>query len=251
MLRAIRTVVVSIAMVLSASVGLSMATTTAANADSCYTWDRTLREGSSGSDVTQLQIRVAGWAGYKVNFQIDGQFGPATKQAVRRFQSSYGLQVDGVAGPQTFSKIYALQDSDCSPAHFAWSEVDGGCGQGGYSGGNVSASTVKSNLLKAMWRAESLRKRLGNHPLRVTSGFRSVWCDRQVGGSGNGNHTRGMALDLVGTSGVSYCQIAQQARYTAYNGILGPGFPGHYDHVHVDIRSSRFWDAYPDCGVSS
>ena len=55
------------------------------------------------------------------------------------------------------AKIYQLQKNDCSPAHFAWSEVDGGCGAGGYNGGSVSATTVKANLLRAMWRAEALR----------------------------------------------------------------------------------------------
>lgn len=220
--------------------------------DGCYTWSRTLRQGMSGADVTQLQIRVAGWAGYKVSFGIDGDFGPATKTAVANFQRAYGLGADGVAGSGTYAKIYALQDNDCTPAHFAYSEVDGGCGQGGYSGGSVSASTVKSNLLKAMWRAEALRHRTGDRALRVTSGFRSKACDQQVGGSGTGYHTYGMAIDLVPASGgnPSFCTLAKNARYTAFNGIFGPGYPGHDDHVHVDIRSSRYWDA-SDCGVTN
>jgi zinc D-Ala-D-Ala carboxypeptidase len=43
-----------------------------------------------------------------------------------------------VAGPQTYSKIYELQDADCTPAHFSWAEADGGWRQGGYSGGSVT-----------------------------------------------------------------------------------------------------------------
>lgn len=34
-----------------------------AHADGCYTWSRTLSSGASGADVTQLQIRVAGYPG--------------------------------------------------------------------------------------------------------------------------------------------------------------------------------------------
>ena len=178
---------------------------------------------------------------------IDGSYGGQTTTAVRNFQAAYGLAVDGVAGPATYSKIYALQDADCSPAHFAWSEVDGGCGQGGYSGGSVSATQVKENLKRAMWRAEALRQRLGNVPLTVTSGFRSQSCDRSVGGSGTGQHTYGSALDFVSAER-SLCQIAGQARYTSYGAMLGPGYPDHDDHVHVDIRSGQFWRA-PGCGI--
>ena len=32
---------------------------------------------------------------------IDGHYGPATEQAVRRLQRRAGLSVDGVAGPRT------------------------------------------------------------------------------------------------------------------------------------------------------
>ncbi len=243
----LRAVIASLVLVLSGlTVGLAG---TPAHADECYSWSRTLSEGSSGFDVAQLQIRVAGWAGYGVNLSIDGAYGAQTRQAVANFQRAYGLSVDGVAGPETFSKIYALQDPDCSPVHFAWSEVDGGCGQGGYSGGSVDAATVKANLLRAMWRAEALRQRTGNQPLRVTSGFRSTSCDRAVGGSGSGQHTYGTALDLVPVySAPSLCTIASHARYTGFGGIFGPGYPGHDDHTHVDIRTTRSWSA-PSCGI--
>ena len=232
------------------TVTVTATTTATAAADSCYSWPRTLQEGTTGGDVAELQVRVAGWSGYGVNMTVDGSFGPQTTQALKRFQSSYGLAADGVAGPATYAAISALQDADCSTAHFDWAEVDGGCGLGGFGGGSVGAATVKENLRRAMWRAEALRQALGNRPLRVTSGFRSTSCDRQVGGSGTGQHTYGRALDLTGYSGTpSFCTIATQARYHSFGAILGPGYPGHDDHVHVDIRPGRFWSA-PTCGVS-
>lgn len=246
MLKRISRIIAAMAVALVSLVALGSAP---ANADGCYTWDRTLKSGMSGSDVSELQIRVAGWAGYGVNMAIDGEFGPKTKQAVKNFQSAYGLSADGVAGPKTFSKIYALQDNDCSPAHFDWSEVDGGCGAGGYSGGSVSAAEVKKNLKRAMWRAEALRHRMGDKPIRVTSGFRSKACDKQVGGSGSGQHTYGKAIDIVPINGNNtFCNMAKNARYIGYGAIFGPGYPGHNDHVHVDIRAGQVWDA-PTCGI--
>lgn len=232
-------------LVIATSLAALATSVSPAHADECYTWGRTLSQGASGADVAQLQIRVAGHEGYGVNMAIDGSFGAQTAAAVRGFQSAYGLAADGVAGPATYAKIYALQDADCTPAHFSYAEVDGGCGEGGYSGGSVSAATVKENLLRAMWRAEALRHRLGDRPLTVTSGFRSQACDRAVGGSGTGQHTYGSAIDLVG---LPFCDIASNARYTGFGGIFGPGYPGHDDHVHVDIRSGRSWSA-PSCGI--
>ena len=167
----LRAVLVSLVVTLTSLVAVTAATTTPAHADECYTWSRNLSSGATGADVSQLQIRVAGWAGYGVNMAIDGSYGPQTVNAVKGFQAAYGLGADGVAGPATYAKIYALQDADCTPLHFSYAEVDGGCGAGGYSGGSVPAATVKENLKRAMWRAEALRQRIGDRPLTVTSGL--------------------------------------------------------------------------------
>ena len=39
---------------------------------------------------------------------IDGRYGPRTERAVSRFQSAHGLNVDGIAGPQTFGELKRL-----------------------------------------------------------------------------------------------------------------------------------------------
>ncbi|OII62064.1 peptidase M15 [Streptomyces sp. CC53] len=242
-----RTARLLLSLVMLATVGLagSIATAGTAQADTCYTWPRTLREGSSGSDVSQLQIRVAGYPGYGGVLAIDGQYGPATAAAVKRFQAAYGLTADGVAGPATFSKIYALQDADCTPAHFSYAELNQ-CNST-WSGGAVSAATAKANALRTMWKLEALRHALGDQSIRVTSGFRSHACNSAVGGSSNSRHLYGDAADL-GAGPHSLCTLAKRARYHGFPGILGPGYPGHDDHTHLDHRSSRFWSA-PTCGI--
>lgn len=42
--------------------------------------------------------------------------------------------------------------------------------------------------------------------------------------------------------------MASRARYHGVGGIFGPGYPGHDDHTHVDIRTSNAWSA-PSCGI--
>ncbi|WP_244501236.1 D-Ala-D-Ala carboxypeptidase family metallohydrolase [Streptomyces sp. TP-A0874] len=245
MLRRTLRFVISFVMVMAGMTAGVAATAGTAHADGCYTWSRTLKQGATGADVTQLQIRVAGYPGTGQVLAIDGSYGPATAAAVKRFQAAYGLSADGVAGPQTFSKIYALQDNDCTPIHFTYSELNR-CNSN-WSGGAVSAATAKSNALRTMWKLEALRHALGDKPIRVTSGFRSKSCNSAVGGASNSRHMYGDAADL-GVSPHSLCTLAKAARNHGFNGILGPGYPGHNDHTHVDHRPSRYWSA-PTCGV--
>ena len=218
---------------------------TGGTAHAAYSWPRTLQEGMSGADVTQLQIRVAGYPGYGAVLALDGSFGPATKAAVTRFQQAYGLGADGVAGPSTFSKIYSIQSSDNTPIHFTYAELNR-CNST-WAGGRVSADTAKANALRTMWKLEALRHALGDRPINISSGFRSTSCNSAVGGATNSRHLYGDAADLVGSH--SFCTLAKQAHNHGFAGILGPGYPGHNDHVHLDTRPSRFWSA-PTCGVS-
>jgi zinc D-Ala-D-Ala carboxypeptidase len=227
----------------------------AAHADACYTWSRTLSQGRSGEDVRQLQIRVAGWSGYHSVVRIDGGYGTQTTDAVRRFQAAYGLAADGVAGPRTVGKIYELQDDDCTPSHFSYAEMDNGCG-GGWTGGPLSAAATRANALRTMWKLEALRHALGDHPLLVISAFRNRSCNASAGGTPDSQHLYGLAADLVSRSS-TLCQIALEARYHGFSGLLGPGYPGHADHVHLDsevendndgIANSWYWSA-SRCGI--
>jgi peptidoglycan hydrolase-like protein with peptidoglycan-binding domain len=61
-----------------------------------------LQQGSTGGSVKILQVGLNG-KGY--GLVGDGIFGPATYNAVRRFQSDNGLQVDGIVGPQTWEAL--------------------------------------------------------------------------------------------------------------------------------------------------
>ncbi|WP_345595985.1 D-Ala-D-Ala carboxypeptidase family metallohydrolase [Streptomyces marokkonensis] len=244
MFRRVSRLLLSFVMLMAGTVMGMSATAGTAHADSCYTWNRTLSQGSSGSDVTQLQIRVAGWVTSGERLSYDGQYGARTAAAVKKFQAAYGLSADGVAGPATFSKIYAVQDADCTPAHFSYAELNK-CNSD-WSGGAVSAATAKSNALKTMWKLEAMRHALGDVPITISSGFRSRACNNAVGGSATSRHLYGDAADLVGSP--SLCRLAQQSRTHGFSEILGPGYPGHNDHTHVAFDPSPYWSA-PTCGI--
>ncbi|MEU3961126.1 D-Ala-D-Ala carboxypeptidase family metallohydrolase [Streptomyces buecherae] len=244
MLRRTTRLLVSFVMVMAGAVIGVGTTSGTAQAASCYTWNRTLSQGSSGSDVTQLQIRVAGWVTSGERLSYDGNYGARTAAAVKKFQAAYGLSADGVAGPATFSKIYSLQDADCTPIHFTYAELNK-CNST-WSGGAVSATTAKANALKTMWKLEAMRHALGDVPIQISSGFRSHACNDAVGGASGSRHLYGDAADLVGSP--TLCRLAQQSRTHGFSEILGPGYTGHNDHTHVAFDPSPFWSA-PTCGI--
>ena len=58
-----------------------------------------LKRGSRGADVIRLQ-QILG-------ITADGQFGPATDAAVKKFQAARGLVADGIVGPATWAALGA------------------------------------------------------------------------------------------------------------------------------------------------
>ena len=65
----------------------------------------TLRKGSKGASVLQLQTMLLK-LGYDLGpCGIDGDFGKATEAAVRSFQSDHRLVVDGICGAKTWAEL--------------------------------------------------------------------------------------------------------------------------------------------------
>ena len=65
----------------------------------------TLRKGSSGPYVTELQSMLIE-LGYDVGPSgADGKFGTKTQEAVKQFQKDHGLKADGVVGPKTWEAL--------------------------------------------------------------------------------------------------------------------------------------------------
>lgn len=79
---------------------------TAAPSYDASVFTRTLKKGYGGNDVRKLQERLQA-LNYLTASQVDGDFGDSTYDAVKLFQKLNGLTVDGVAGKNTFEKLFA------------------------------------------------------------------------------------------------------------------------------------------------
>lgn len=64
-----------------------------------------LKKGAKGYAVIMLQDLLNKY-GYKLN--ADGDFGLITEGAVKDFQRTRGLTVDGIVGPKTWDKLYGV-----------------------------------------------------------------------------------------------------------------------------------------------
>lgn len=71
-----------------------------------------LRQGTTGEDVVVLQAMLnrigQNYPAIPRLTQVDGIFGPKTEEAVRVFQSVFGLSVDGIVGRATWYKLVFL-----------------------------------------------------------------------------------------------------------------------------------------------
>ena len=66
---------------------------------------RMLRRGMVGADVKTLQAALIAYGFSCGAAGADGDFGGGTDAALRKFQTKYGLGVDGIAGNATWSKL--------------------------------------------------------------------------------------------------------------------------------------------------
>lgn len=104
-----------------------------------------LRLASRGARVRELQHLLVR-AGHPVN--IDGDFGPATHAAVQAFQRAAGLEVDGVAGPQTMRALERYRQGAADrPGEQALAELpEVRDGVAGGVGGGIAAEVASQQL---------------------------------------------------------------------------------------------------------
>ena len=91
--------------------------------------DRILKNGMDGDDVKELQTCLIGLDYDCGVWGADGEFGDATEQAVRKFQTAHGCMVDGEVGPDTLAALEkAMKDAEAPVAEARYVKiVNGNC----------------------------------------------------------------------------------------------------------------------------
>lgn len=225
-----------------------------------YEFTEPMRPGTSGMDVEQLQMRLAGWFPPRdqKHFVVDGVFDRSTKTAVMAFERDSDLEPDGTADNEVFEALHRFEDRDGSTANFDWAEFEQksnpACSKranrfaGTFEGGPVSARRVKRNVQMVMWRLEALRSKAGDKPIAITSGFRGVAYNRCIGGANSSQHMYGTAADIR-VVGVGNRQARDLARGSQFSGV---GCYSDLSHNHLDLRlenealeTSQYW-SWPD-----
>nr|WP_245712469.1 cell wall hydrolase [Anaerobacillus alkalilacustris] len=77
--------------------------------------DQIIQRGATGDDVVELQSRLQ-YIGF-YNGTIDGVYGWSTYWAVRKYQDEFGLEVDGLVGPQMKAMLEKSTDFDYEWVH--------------------------------------------------------------------------------------------------------------------------------------
>ena len=74
------------------------------------TWEipkSTVKNGSEGADAKKVQTRLKELGYYQG--KVDGKFGRASMNALKNFQTNNGLKADGVAGKDTYTKLFSSE----------------------------------------------------------------------------------------------------------------------------------------------
>ena len=163
---------------------------------------------------------------------VDGIFGEATKEAVEVYQRENGLDVDGVIGINTITKLIGKElatpvtvtDWSLYP-NFSRDEFVCKCGGHYCNGDTAEMHTAVVDIL------QKIRNKYGI-PIIVTSGVRCEQHNRNVDGTNSSRHKKGKAIDFyVQGCAVSGSQLVKDAY--AFGCRYAYSIDGYA--VHIDV----------------
>ena len=189
--------------------------------------------------ITQKQNLLA-YLGYYVG-NIDGSWGTLSKTATKAFQKDFGLDPDGVCGPETEKALkhavaYGItkkQEAVETPKngtfwddikHFNRKEFKCKCG-------NIYCNGYPAEPQEKLVRvAEKVREHFGA-TATVSSGLRCKQHNANVGGVSNSRHLTGKAMDfcIAGKTAAQVLAYVQKQSDIRYSYAIDSQF------VHMDI----------------
>jgi len=78
------------------------------NVEKCYDRHPTISRQTNSTHPCVYYVQVMMKCGHYRPGSLDGVYGPKSETAVKRFQSDQRLVVDGIVGPNTWSKLKAV-----------------------------------------------------------------------------------------------------------------------------------------------
>ncbi|AZZ49403.1 Peptidoglycan-binding (PGRP) domain of peptidoglycan hydrolases-containing protein [Rathayibacter rathayi NCPPB 2980 = VKM Ac-1601] len=223
----------------------------------------TVRSGSTGDAVSaaQTQLNANG-----ASLAVDGVFGAGTESAVTGFQSEAGLTADGIVGPATWKALIAGTGGGTTPppsgdaATTAQAILDNPGIELYELGADAGADAASTSLVNIRDTAEgkpaktssggdagitevSLDPAMLNGLLRLNTEYGFDLRVTSIAGedhSTTSRHYTGHAVDIDRINGVTVLNGADhQAVQDACAALgatltLGPGDPGHDNHVHCE-----------------
>lgn len=151
-----RLIAITILLVTALFAGMHVKHTAAPKAAQDVFSKQTIRYGSSGDDVYELQGRLK-YLGY-YNGNVDGSFGYQTLRGVKDFQYKFGMAVDGVVGAKTKLKLWEATKS--------WAPTEPKTGTGS-AGASPSPGTSKETSTGAPTNLTPNTRGLSENDIRI------------------------------------------------------------------------------------
>lgn len=211
-----------------------------------------LSRGSKGESVRKMQQSLIN-AGYDVGSSgADGNYGPATESAVRRYQKNNGLSVDGIAGNNTLGKLYGANSTSSKTTSSgtkatAKSTVPtyNPASDKAYQSANAALEAAKKNMPTYAGTYDGQLKELydqivNRDPFSYDINKDMLYQQYANEYARNGKlammDTMGQAAALTGGYGSSYGQAVGQQTYNAYLQQLGDIVPDLYDKAYAHYQ---------------
>lgn len=119
---------------------------------------------------------------------------------------------------------------------------------------NTPNSPQLANIFRTAMEMQTIRGLLGNRVITITSGFRSEWLNRAVGGSKNSHHMDGLAADFVclsygsplqichalAGSEIVFDQLIHEYGRWVHIGFARDGDPARRQLLTIDRHGTRF-----------
>lgn len=194
---------------------------------------KTLTYGTTGEDVKKLQQSLNDRG---ANLDVDGIYGEKTRSAVRGYQQSNGLAVDGIAGSETLGHLYGTGLANNQDTQATTGSVGPQAAPSATNSQAVTPQVSTQRTPEQAWQ-DYLNREVFSYDPETDPLYQSYRKQYTDAGRLAMEDTVGMASTLTGGYGNSYAQTAGQQTYNAYLQQLSSLMPELYGAAYDRYRA--------------